>query len=189
VIWWVVVVLLALVATGVIEDDGGVLDSIGDAIVNLTTSDEARLAKLEPTTQAQVRALLAQLAADGIGVHVGQTLRTPAEEKQAIDSGHSGVKTHSWHELGRAVDLYPLDDSGSAILNPTETELDLFRRMHARAVEMGFRSLAFDSDGSKHLIHNNAGKAIWDGGHIEWRAPFGSIAEAVEAEGAGYGIA
>jgi hypothetical protein len=32
-------------------------------------------------------------------------------------------------------------------------------------------------------------KKIWDGGHLEWRGPYDTIAEAVEAEGAAYGIA
>lgn len=188
--WWWIVVVLLLIVSGTVSDDGGMLDEIGDAIVRLTTTDEARLAKLEPSTQAQVRELLQRLALeDGISIKVGQTLRTPAEEKAAIDAGRSAVKTHSWHELGRAVDLYPLDETGSAILNPTAAQLDLFRRMHAVAVEMGFRSLAFESDGSRHYITNKSGKGIWDGGHIEWRAPFGSIAEAVEAEGAEFGIA
>jgi len=154
----------------------------------LTSSDETRLAQLQPDAEAAFRGLIAQLAADGLSVKVGQTLRTPAQEKAAIDSGHSAVKTHSWHEIGRAADLYPIDpDTGSADLDGVR--LDLFAQMHTTAVGLGFRSIAFNADGSKHLITNSAGKLIWDGGHLEWRAPYGSIAEAVAAEGAAYGIA
>ncbi len=185
---WIIVALLALLVVG---DDGGPIDELGDAIVSLTSSEEARLAKLEATTQDQARALIADLAADGITVRVGQTLRTPAQEKIAIDSGHSAVKTHSWHELGRALDLYPIDPSTGvdATGNDSDGSLDLYVRMHAAASARGFRGLAFNSDGSRRYITNAQGRPIWDGGHLEWRAPFGSISEAVAAEGPNYGIA
>src|SRR5262245_2418151 len=164
------------------------IDEIGDALVDLTTTDEARLSQLQPDAQAAARELLAQLAAQGMRVKVGQTLRTPAQEKAAIDAGRSAVKTHSWHELGRAMDLYPYNpDTGSPDLDGVR--IDLFRQMHDAAAAIGFRGIAFNADGSKRLITNSQGKKIWDGGHLEWRAPFGSIAEAVEAEGADYGIA
>lgn len=164
------------------------VDEIGDAVVELTTSDEARLAQLEPGTQQVVRQLIADLAAAGVRVKVGQTLRTSAQEKAAIDAGRSAVKSHSWHEIGRAVDLYPIDPAtGSADLNGSNVEL--FRQMHDAAAALGLRGLAFNDDGSKRYIVNSAGKKIWDGGHLEWRQPYGSIAEAVSAEGAAYGIA
>ena len=163
-------------------------DEIGDQVVQLTSSAEERLAKLQPDVQAQLRALLDGLAAEGISVHVGQTLRTPAQEKAVIDAGKSAVKSHSWHELGRAVDLYPINpDTGNADLKGAR--VDLFRRMHEIAGALGWRGIAFTSDGEKRFITNAEGKPIWDGGHLEWRAPFGSIAEAVAAEGAAFGIA
>jgi hypothetical protein len=165
-----------------------IIDEIGDAVVELTSTDEARLAQLGPATQAAARELIAQLAQQGIGVKVGQTLRTPAQEKAAIDAGRSAVKTHSWHEIGRALDLYPIDPAtGSADLDGVNVEL--FRQMHEIAAAVGFRGIAFNDDGSKRYITNSAGKKIWDGGHLEWRSPYGSIAEAVASEGAAYGIA
>jgi len=175
-LWW----LFGLVALLVLFTSAG--DEIGDAIVELTTSDESRLSQMQPDAETATRQLIAQLAGQGMKVHVGQTFRTPAQEKSAIDSGHSGVKTHSWHELGRAVDLYPIDpDTGSPDLNGTR--LDLFQQMHAVAESIGFHSIAFNADGTRHLITNNAGKKIWDGGHLEWRPPYGTIAEAWQAEG------
>jgi hypothetical protein len=80
-----------------------------DAFVVLTTTEEYRLSQLEPETQSMVRQLIQELANQGLQVQVGQTLRTTAQEKAAIDAGRSAVKTASWHQSGRAVDLYPID--------------------------------------------------------------------------------
>jgi len=168
------------------DEPGALVDQLGDAVVTLTSSDESRLEELEPMTQDQVRALIANLAGQGIGVHVGQTLRTSAQEKDAIAAGHtSAALVTSWHQLGRAVDLYPLDDNGKPDL--TGSNLDAIRAIASTAEGMGFRQLAFNADGSKRIIQGTKGP-IWDSGHIEWRSPYGSIAEAVAAEGANYGI-
>ena len=165
-----------------------IIDEIGDAIAQLTSTDEMRLAQLQPDAQQAARAMIDHLAQNGLRVKVGQTLRTPAQEKAAIDSGHSAVKTHSWHELARALDVYPYDpDTGALDLDGNNIEL--FRAIADAGQMFGFRSIAFNADGSKHLITNSAGKKIWDGGHLEYREPYGSIAEAVAAEGAQYGIA
>lgn len=164
------------------------IDELGDVLVQLTTTDESRLSSMQPDAQAAARQLIAALAADGIRVKVGQTFRTPAQEKAVIDAGRSAVKTHSWHELGRAMDLYPFNpDTGKPDLDGER--VDVFARMHQIAGEMGWRGIAFNSDGSKRLITNAKGQKIWDGGHLEWRSPYGSIAEAVAAEGAAFGIA
>src|SRR4029079_19310938 len=66
-------------------------------------------AQLEPETQDKVRELLGRMQAQGVTIHVGQTFRTSAEEKAAIEGGRSAVKSNSWHESGRAADLYPID--------------------------------------------------------------------------------
>jgi hypothetical protein len=68
-------------------------------------------------------------------------------------------------------------------------DVDKFRRMHQLAAARGWRGIAFNADGSKRLIANSKGKLVWDGGHLEWRAPYGSITEAVAAEGEAYGLA
>lgn len=169
------------------EGEPTVSNQIGDWFSTLTTSEETRLSQLEPETQAKVRELLSRLRDRGVIVYVGQTLRTPAQEAANVAAGKTSANlVYSWHELGRAVDLYPTvggapDYDGSNLEN--------FRAMHAEAVAMGFRSLAFNEDGSKHLLVNSKGKKIWDGGHVEWRAPYASIAEAVASEGGRYGIA
>lgn len=151
------------------------------------TGEDARIARLEQSTQDALRAMLAAANAAGLHVYVGQTLRTKAEEQAAIDSGHSAVTTHSWHEIGRAVDCYPIDpDTGHADLDGVR--LDLFRQMVGFATDQGFTSLAFNADGSKHLLHTATGHTIWDGGHLEFKGAYASIEQAVEAEGAAFGI-
>ncbi len=183
--------LLAAIGLGIwlVERDGkGDLgDQIGDALVTLTTSEEHRLSQLESETQAQVRALVQSLKNDGLDIFVGSTLRTQAAEKAAIASGHSAVKTHSWHELGRAADLYPVNpDTAAPDLEGIRD--DLFVQMQQRAVELGFHQIAYNDDWSRRYITTSKGKT-WDGGHVEWHGPYDTIALAVEAEGAYYGIA
>jgi hypothetical protein len=170
------------------DEPGDIIDQLGDAVVMLTSTDESRLSQLEDGTQAQVRGLIQDLANEGISVHVGTTLRTPAQEKAAIDAGRSAQKKDSWHEIGRAVDLYPIDpDTGSADLKGVRD--DLFQRMHALARARGFRTLAYEADGvTRHYLNTSKGKT-WDGGHIEWRDPYGTLAEAIQAEGPLYGVA
>lgn len=170
------------------EGDVGLLDSIGDIWVQLTTTEESRIAQLQPDVQAELRLLLSDLFAAGLPVEVGSTLRTSAKEKALIAAGKtSGTLKVSWHQLGRAVDMYPLDENGTA--DRAGKDVDKFRRMHEIAADRGWRGIAFNADGSKHYITNAQGKLVWDGGHLEWRAPYGSIAEAVQAEGAAYGLA
>lgn len=169
-------------------EDVGLLDSIGDIWVQLTTTEESRIAQLQPDVQAELRLLLSDLFAAGVPVEVGSTLRTSATEKALIAAGKtSGSLKISWHQLGRAVDIYPLDENGAA--DRAGKDVDKFRRMQEIAEGRGWRGIAFNADGSKHYLTNSAGKLVWDGGHIEWRAPYGSIAEAVQAEGAQYGLA
>lgn len=174
---------LALVAMGVLAPDtvvGELANSIGDALVILTSSEESRLSQLEPETEQKVRELLQQLQNQGITVHVGQTLRSPAQEKAAIDSGHSGVKSHSWHESGRAVDLYPIDpDTLQPDLNGKRD--DLFMAMQQAAVAMGFHQIAYDANWNRKYITNAQGKKIWDGGHVEWQGGFASASDAYAA--------
>jgi len=170
------------------DEPGALLDKLADALVTLTSSETQRLEQLEPVTQEQVRGLIAELERQGIGVYVGQTLRSSAQEKALIDAGRTaGSLKISWHQLGRAVDLYPLDASGAA--DRSGTNIEAIRAIATTAEQLGFRQLAFNADGSKRLITNAEGRPIWDSGHIEWRAPYGSIAEAVATEGERFGLA
>lgn len=185
----IVLGMLAAVVIGVYlvrrDGQGDLGDEVGDALVTLTSSDESRLQQLEPDTQANVRQLIQLLAngyqgADGtftrMDIHVGQTLRTQAQEKQAIDSGHSAIKTHSWHESGRAADLYPINpDTGRPDLDGVRD--DLFFAMQSAAQSLGFQQLAYNADGSRRYINGTHG-AIWDGGHIEWHGPYSTATQA-----------
>lgn len=172
------------------DDAGSIFDQVTDAVVLLTSTDESRLEQMQADAQNETRILIQNLANIGINVKVGQTLRTDAAEKTLIaDGATAGDLVTSWHEIGRAVDLYPLDDDGDAILNPTDDQLPLFHAIADNANALGFRSIAFNDDGTKRIIINSQGKGVWDGGHIEWRQPYSSISEAVAAEGAQYGLA
>jgi hypothetical protein len=182
---WVLIgiaVILAVVAATIMFPDsvGYVVDSIGDAFVTLTTSEESRLAQLEPETQDKVRELLGRMQAQGVTIHVGQTFRTSAEEKAAIEEGRSAVKSNSWHESGRAADLYPIDPD---TLQPDTAgkRVDLFRQMQQEAVSMGFHQLAFDTTTwEKRFLTTSKGK-IWDGGHVEWHGGYASATDALNA--------
>lgn len=170
-------------------EDVGLLDSIGDIWVQLTTTEETRISQLQSEVQSELRMLLSDLFADGVPVSVGQTLRTSAQEKALIAEGKTAASLKiSWHQLGRAVDLYPIDPV-TGVTDREGKDVDRFRRMHEIAARRGWRGIAFNADGTKRLIANSKGKLVWDGGHLEWRSPYGSIAEAVNAEGAQFGLA
>jgi hypothetical protein len=172
------------------DEDGGILETIADEVTLVTTTETARMLGLQPEVGAALNTLIAQLVTQGIKVYVGQTLRTAAQEQANVDAGKTaaGLK-YSWHSIGRAVDLYPIDPAtGKADLQARR--LDLFQAMHAAAKLLGWRGIAFEADGAtRRLITNSKGKKIWDGGHLEWRAPYPTIAAAVAAEGPAYGIA
>lgn len=169
------------------SDLGYTINSAGDALASLTSSEEGKLEKLEPTTQLLVRQLLDQMAAQGIDVYVGETIRTVAAEKADVAAGKSSKgQVYSWHNIGRAVDLYPINpDTGKADLNGVRN--DLFTTMAALATALGFRSLAYNADGSRHYLNTVKGP-VWDGGHIEYHGVYSSLAEAIAAEGPDYGI-
>jgi hypothetical protein len=172
------------------DEDGGIVDTALDALALLTSSEADRMGKLEPTTREKLGELIGALADDGLRVFVGQTLRTAAAEKANVDAGKTAAGlVYSWHELGRAVDLYPVDpDTGKP--DYAGRRVDLFAQMHAKAKLLGWRGIAFQADGvTKRTITNSKGKPVWDGGHLEWRAPHATIVAAVAAEGAAYGIA
>jgi hypothetical protein len=173
------------------EDDewtGGVLDSLANAVALLTSSEESRLAKLETETQSRVRSLLDALAADGLGVHVGRTLGTPADTAANVESGHSAVKTHSMHEIGRAADLYVINlDTGKPDYDGIRE--DLYLQLHQKAATFGLGNVSFNADWSPRYLTLKSGKKLRDLAHVEYLGSYGSYAEAIAAEGADYGIA
>lgn len=173
-----------------IDDDSDIgydINSAGDALATITSTDEGRLEQLEPQTQSLVRQLLDQMAGQGISVSVGSTGRTIAQEKAAVENGKSSKgQTYSWHMIGRAADLYPINpDTGKPDYNGVRD--DLFSTMAGIATSLGFRSLAYNSDGSRHYLTTVKGP-VWDGGHVEYHGPYSNLSAAIAAEGSAYGV-
>jgi hypothetical protein len=155
---------------------------VGLGALALTRTEWARLSRLEPDTRRRVETLIARLRARGIEVLIGSTRRSETEQAQLVAEGKS-ANTISWHNSGRAVDLYPLVD-GKPDYNATRP--DLFRIMHQEWAALGGTGLAYSPypNGPNRLITTyKNGKAIkvWDGGHVEYRGGFASAAEAYRA--------
>jgi hypothetical protein len=190
----VIVVVYWLTVSGAdsigIDDNstvGYTINDVGDSLETLTSTEEGRLEKLEPETQGLVRSLIANLNAQGYQVTVGQTLRTVAAEKADVAAGKSSKgQVYSWHNIGRAVDLYMVDpDTGETDYNGSNDTL--YQALASAATSLGFRSLAYNDDGSRHYLNTVKGP-VWDGGHIEYHGPNATLAQAISAEGAAYGI-
>jgi hypothetical protein len=132
-----------------------------------TVTEKIRLSGLIPSVQNAVAMLRSELDSIGIRTFVGSTLRSPEDTAKNIAEGKaSATLKHSWHELGRAIDLYPYDpETGRPDLDGKRT--DLFLEMHVRAPKYGFRGLAFDPSGNKRFLNTTRGK-VWDGGHLEF---------------------
>jgi hypothetical protein len=146
-------------------DDGTIAPDTGLSVKkgSLLSSEQARLEQLIPAAQAALRSLIAALEGEGIDLYVGSTRRNPAQQASIVAKGNSATQ-HSWHLLGRGVDVYPRVDGQPDLAGKN---LDLFRRIHAVAPRFGWRGLAFNPDGSKRYITGTKGK-IWDGGHLEF---------------------
>lgn len=166
---------------------GLTINEAGDALASITSTEEGRLEELEPDTQSLVRQLLNQMADQGIHVLVGSTGRTMAQEKADVSNGKSSKgQTYSWHMIGRAVDLYPINpDTGKPDYNGVRD--DLFQTMASLATSLGLRSLAYNNDGTRRYLNTVKGK-VWDGGHVEYHGPYGDLASAIATEGSAYGI-
>jgi hypothetical protein len=127
-----------------------------------------RNARPEPTPafRASLDKLLDMLDHMSIPVKVGQVGRTLAEQEQAAEKGRTAT-LQSKHLTAQAVDIYPLDpDTGQPDFEGKH--LDTYRKMHQIAVALGWRSIAFNPDGSKRILTAANGKQFWDGAHLEW---------------------
>lgn len=139
-------------------------------------------AMIPPAAEA-LRTLRDALAQAGIMTRVGSTRRTAAEQAAALASGHSST-SHSWHLLGRAVDLYPFDPlTGQPDMDGRND--GLFQQMHAIASSLGWTGLAYNADGTRRLLTNAAGQKYWDGGHLQWTEGM-TFADAQEADAEKY---
>lgn len=138
----------------------------GAVVVAPRISEYIKVNGLLPQVKEALDGLREELKTSyGLDTHVGSTIRTVTQQKSALASGHSAT-SHSWHLLGRGVDLYPIvEASGKPDL--AGSHIDLYKTMHMVAPKWGFRGLAFNPDGSKRYIHTAKGP-VWDGGHLEF---------------------
>jgi len=144
----------------------------------LSPAELARLDTLIPSARAPHDALIAAMTARGLEPYVGQCGRTPAQQQAAIAAGTTSAHQHiSWHELGRAVDYRARLADGS---EDTSTNNEpFFQALSEEAGKIpGMRSLAYNADGSKLLLNGH----LWDAGHCEYRAPFGTLVAAIKSE-------
>lgn len=151
--------------------------------MNLAHGELARMQLLTAETRDRVWCVIDDMAARGFDVYVGSTARTAAEVAKAVATGHSSAdQKHSWHELGRAADLRQRKADGGPSFDQGPASEPFWRALYAAATAHGLRSLAYRPDGSKLLIQGTKGP-IWDSGHVEWRQPYATLAEAIAAEG------
>lgn len=148
----------------------------------MTNAETLRMQQLEMVTQGKVWSLIDMMADRGFDVFVGATRRTPAEVEAARLAGRSSAKqTRSWHELGRAADLRPRKKDGGPNYDTGPESLPFWRALQTCAEATGMRCLAFRPDGSKLLLDTVNGKR-WDPGHVEWRASYASLKDALQHE-------
>lgn len=151
--------------------------------MDLTPGELARMQRLIPEARERVWKVIEDMAALGFDVYVGQTSRTLEEVKAAVAAGRAsvGMKT-DWHVLGRAADLRRRKADGGVNFDQGPASEPFWRALYEAATRHGMRSLAYRADGSKLIIHGAKGD-IWDSGHVEYRAPYATLAEAAAAEG------
>jgi hypothetical protein len=138
----------------------------------------ARLDTLIPEARQAFDALIQAMTARGLEPFIGQCGRTPAQQAQAIKDGTtSKTQKVSWHELNRAVDFRARLNDGTEDM--TTNNEAFFRALYEETQKIpGLRSLAYRPDGTKLLLNGKT----WDAGHVEFRTPYGTLAEAVTAE-------
>jgi len=141
-----------------------------DAVVQfvmraLGKAEEARRQLLIPSARLALDGLRLELEEQhGIQTFVGSTLRTPSEQSVLV-AGKASDTNQSWHLLGRAVDLYPIDPAtGKPDLDGRRGELYL--QMHRVAPNWGWRGIAYAdlATGKKKYLKSG----VWDGGHLEF---------------------
>jgi hypothetical protein len=128
-----------------------------------TAKETARLDALEPSVGSRVRQLRANLLLKGIRTTVGQTVRSDEEQENLPDT--ATATNDSWHEVARAIDLYP-HRPGQAWDKGDWAD---YVAMYTEAAKLGARQIGMNADGTKRFITNRAGTKTWDGGHLEFR--------------------
>ncbi len=129
-------------------------------------ADEAKLDQLLPHIRPLAVQLIDTLTTQhGMTMAIGRTGTTPKQQAGLIAAGKSAT-IHSWHLLGRAIDLYPVVEGKLA----GEKDEGLYRLMHIEAYKLGWEGIAYALDGSwnKRYIKTVTG-VIWDAPHLQIR--------------------
>lgn len=149
----------------------------------MTDAEKFRLSLLTPDLRVRAEGIIQRLIDRGYPEpYVGSTLRTPAEQREAIARGTTGRKQKlSWHLLHRAVDFRYRLATGAPDM--TTEQVPFFLALWEEATAIGCRSLAYVADHAGHPVklYINGGR-VWDAGHVEFRKPYKSLLEAVKAE-------
>lgn len=149
----------------------------------LTDKEKFRLSLLTPGTRARAEGIIARMVDRGWNSpYVGSTYRTEAEQREALLRGTTGRKQKlSWHLIKRAVDFrFRLPNNEP---DPTTHQEAFFLALWEEATAIGCRSLGYVRDKAGHPVklYINGGK-LWDAGHVEYRAPYKTLIDAVEKE-------
>lgn len=149
----------------------------------MSPAEQARIEALEPATRAAYLAYRKDLDGRGIRECATVTTRAVANQLAKVKAGLSANKI-GWHQLNRGIDRELFDAKANAWDNEAH-RIDLYH-IAARLAEVhGFRQIGFNPDGSKCFIEtvkNGKKSKTWDPFHIEYRAPYATLAEAIEAE-------
>lgn len=117
-----------------------------------------RMSKLVPSVRKRLLAGLSELYADGLDFVVRKCLETPEENQAEVAAGRSAT-TKSWHQVGRAVDLYYRKPGGGVDVGATNTAA--YERMHVVMLKHGGHNLGMKP------IKGRKG-SFTDPYHIQW---------------------
>lgn len=149
----------------------------------MSDAEKFRLSLLTPATRARAEAIIQRMYDRGFPrPYVGSTFRTPEEQREAVTRGTTGRKQMlSWHLIKRAVDFRYRLANGEA--DPTTHQENFFLALWQEATALGCRSLGYVKDHAGHPVkfYINGGK-VWDAGHVEYRAPYKTLVDALKAE-------
>ena len=126
-------------------------------------SEAERIAALTPDTQLALRTLRAKLAAKGIKLYVGSTVRDRAGQDKHVQAGRSDAD-NSWHLVRRAFDVYVIDPK-TGNRDTKGLLIDSYKSLAKEAAALGLRGIGFNADGSKRYLSSGA----WDPFHFEFR--------------------
>ncbi len=150
----------------------------------MTPAELDRLELLHPEARWRIERLMEAMKAKGFDVFVGATARSLAEVEASRLAGRSSAgQTRSWHELGRAADLRPRKKDGSPNYDTGAASFPFWRTLQDEAEKVGMRCLAFLPNGDRRLLKTVKGPR-WDPGHVEYRAPYASLTQALKAAAA-----